>query len=848
MTADQWQQVKRLFHEALAHPAEGRRAWLAACAGSAEVAAEVERLVAAHLAAGSFIESPVIDLHAADASSQAARSGSWMGPYRLDALIGVGGMGEVYQATDSSLGRTVAIKLVGQDEAAAQERLRREARHASALNHPNICTIHHVGDHDGRPFIVMEFVEGRSLSETIPPGGLPVATATAYAGEILDALAHAHAHGLIHRDLKSANVMVKPDGRVKLLDFGLAKRVDAVRSTPPLHSLSPPDRTAMGGTLPYMAPEMLRGLPADARTDLWAFGVLFYEMVIGRLPFAGDTSVDVRSAILHRDPAPMPPTVPASVATVILRCLEKEPDNRYQDARRVKADLEAPVLGGSRAPATRSRRRAIGALALVAAVFLFAVALWAWQWGRPVASPHPAIHALAVLPLENVSGDPSEDYFADGVTEALITDLGRSPNLRVISRTTAMRYRGAQKSLADVARELHVDAIIEGAVLHDGDSVRVTARLFGSSDEQIWTATYERPAREVLVLQREIVRAIGDRVGASSIAQDGGRVPVRSVDPQVYEAYLKGRYYWNKRTRESLAIAVEQFRAATTADPTYAPAYVGLADCYNQLGTVMVAQAPPTKMRPLARAAAIAAIQIDPTLGEAHAALAYTEHYDWKWTEAETDFRRALGLSPNNALAHVWYANYLASRMRLDEAVAQVQRARQLDPLSMVVQTNVGWTMGYAGRTEEAIAAYREALALDPGYVQAHARLASTLLRLGRVDEAIAEHKAVVRLSNGSASTLLGTAILYAEVGRRQEAARLLTQILSAAPSQYFPPFALAQVYVGLGDVDRTFECLQRAYDERSNGMVYLNVDPMFAAVRGDPRYQDLLRRVGLTP
>ncbi len=851
MRPDQWELVKRLFHDALARPAEQRHGWLAqACDGDTEVAAEVERLVAAHLAAGSFIQTPVADLHG-DPRERArrARSGSWMGQYRLDALVGIGGMGEVYQALDSSLGRTVAIKIVGHDEAASHERLRREARHASGLNHPNICTIHHVADSDGQPFIVMEFVEGRSLGDTIPPRGLPIATAVTYADQILDALAHAHAHGLVHRDLKSANVMIRPDGRVKLLDFGLARRVEAAAATPGPLSAGSTDRSAMGGTLPYMAPEMLRGQPADARTDLWAFGVLLYEMVTGHLPFARRTDVDLSSAILNDPPASFPPNVPASLRALILCCLEKDPADRYQDAAQVKVDLRVVGETDDRRPG-RLRWRSAKALTLAATVLLAVAAISGWRWRQAAAAatPAPRIHALAVLPLENLSPDRSQDYFADGMTEELITELGRTPGLRVISRTTAMRYRGANKSLSEVAKELKVDGLVEGSVVHEGNTVRVAARLFDSSDEQLWTGTFERPFRDVLVLRRELVRAIVHRVGSTSATADDGSVPVRSVDPDVYEAYLKGRYYWNKRTPESLATAVEQFRAATAADPTYAPAYVGLADCYNQMGTVMVAQASPARMRPLAVAAAIAALQIDSTLGEAHAALAYTRHYDWQWEAAGNEFRRAIELSPNNALAHIWYANYLASLMRLDEAVAQVLTARQLDPLSMVVQTNVGWTMAYAGRSDQAIDAYRAALALDPDYVQAHSRLAAAYEHLGRFDAALAEEQTVVRLSKHSASSLLGLAIMYAQVGRRHEAEALLPELVGASRAQYLPPFGLAQVYVRLGDYDRTFECLERAYAERSNGMVYLNVDDVFAAVRSDPRYQSLLRRVGLVP
>ncbi|MGE5358523.1 MAG: protein kinase domain-containing protein [Bacteroidales bacterium] len=844
MTPQQWERVKRLFHEALGCPAHARADWLSAqCAAHPEVRAEVERLIAAHLAAGSFIETPVTDLHQEPRARRRGRSGSWMGQYRLDSLLGVGGMGEVYQAADIELGRTVAIKVVGHDEAAAHERLRREARHASHLNHPNICTIHHVGDHDGCPFIVMELVEGRPLSDSVVGSGLPLATAVAYARQVLDALAHAHGHGIIHRDLKSANVMVRPDGQVKLLDFGLARQLAPQGTTPAAVAASTIDRTTLGGTLPYMAPEMLRGQTADARTDLWAFGVLLYEMLTGRLPFVRETNDALTAAILNEPPAPLPASVPSAVSALVLRCLEKEPARRPADAASVKEELDRLVGHDAvRHRAFRSRAALWLAFALLAAI-----GIGGWQWNRDASAGPYRIRTLAVLPLENLSGDASQDYFADGVTEAMISDLGRTRGLRVISRTTAARYRGTHQSLGLAAKDLHVDAVVQGTVGRDRDRVRVTARLFGVGDQQLWAHTYEGPASEILVLQRDVVQGVLNTIGATTTIEEDRNPPlVRSLDARVYESYLKGRYYWNKRTRESLAVALANFRAATAADPTYAPAHVGIANCFNQLGTVMVGQASPVGTRPQAVAAAIAALQIDDSLGEAHAALAYTRHYDWQWPGAEREFRRALELSPNEPLIHAWYANYLMSLARFDEAIAHVQQARELDPLSLVVVTNVGWVLDWSGRSEDAIAVYREALALDTDYIQAHSRLAGAYASVSRFDLALAEQEIVVRLSGRTAPSKIGLGIAYADLGRRREAEMVLSEIVAASRTQYVPPWALAQLYLKVGNVGRCFECLQRAYEERSNGVAYLKVEPAFKAIWWDARYRELLRRVGL--
>ncbi len=840
MTPAQWEQVKRLFHEALDRPAHGRVEWLAEQGAGDDVCAEVERLLAAHVAAGSFIEKPAIDWHSPPDPPRGARIGTWLGKYRLDSLLGAGGMGEVYHAFDSDLGRSVAIKVVGRDEPAAHDRLRREACHASHLNHPNVCTIHHVGDDEGRPYVVMEFVEGRPLSELIARPGLSAATAVNYAVQILDALGHAHDHGVIHRDLKSANVIVRPNGHLKLLDFGLARQIDRLSIAPLPVSTAVGQLTAAGGTLPYIAPEILRGQPADARGDLWAFGVLLHEMVTGALPFAGETAYEIGSAILSDAPPQLPASVPAPLASCIARCLAKDREDRPRDAAEVRAQL---VAGTS----SRSMRR-LAAAAAIGLVSLAAVASATWPWRRADGPPAAAaIRSLAVLPFENLSGDPAQEYFADGVTESLIRELGNVGRLRVTPRTTAMRYRGTRKASSDVATELKVDAIMHGSVLREGDRVRIAATLLRGGSERLWTDTFDRPAREILALQRDIVRTAATRIALALTPQEDARLGrVRSVDPDVYEAYLKGRFYWNKRTQESLATAVEHFRAAIASDPTYAPAHVGLADCYNQLGTALVGSGSPARMRPQALAAAIAALQIDPMLAEAHAALAYARHYDWQWDAAGRSFQRALELDENNALVHLWYANYLASLRRLDEAVAHVERARELDPLSLVVQTNVGWTLSFAGRFDEAIAAYREALALDPDYIQANSRLASAYAETGQFDPAFASAEGVVRLTRRNPPSVIALANLNAVAGRRREAERLMRELVARARTEYVSPFALSQLYIRLGDVDRGFEGLERAYEERSNGMVYLAVEQVYVPVHSDPRFQDLLKRVGL--
>ena len=855
MTPERWQRVKELFHGALERSADERPAFLAeACGDDVEARAALERLLDAHAQAERFLETPAVG--AATEGQPPPLTGQVIGHYEIRARLGVGGMGEVYEAYDRRLKRLVAIKLVAGGDARAQARLWREAEHASGLNHPNICVIYEIGEAESLAYIVMERVEGRPLSDVIPDSGFPTGTALGYALEISSALAHAHAHGIVHRDLKSANVMVTPEGRMKVLDFGLARRLGdgPLGAGPETSSWTIPGTIA--GTLSYMAPEVLRGERADARSDVWALGVVLHEMLTGERPFAGQTPFELSSVILNGAPRALPARAPASLLAVVRRCLQKDPAARYSTAVELKAALEAARSGkqsirdrvAATLPTWRGRSWRVPAVAITALLLLAAVTIQP-GWKRLMRlSGSGGIRSLVVLPLANVSGDPAQDYLSDGLTEALIADLGTIGTLRVTSRTTAMSYRGTKKALPQIARELGVDAVVEGSVAREGNRLRITAELIeASSDRHLWAQTYEASLRDVLVIQRGAVREIAGELRAQLTPRDQARLTlVRTVDPEVYESYLKGRYYWNKRTEESLRTAIEHFEAAVRGDPTYAPAHAALADSYNQLGTVMLGSAPPSMMRPRAAEAAIRALQIDPELAEAHATLGYIKHYDWQWAEAERELRRALELNPSYSLAHIWYANFLVCRKRLDEAVAEVRKAEELDPLSMVVLTNVGWTLDLTGRLPEAVEEYRKALELDAGYVQAHWRLGDAYARLGRYDDAAREVERAVALTRRSPSSLARLAHVYARSGRRIESKALLDELLVLSARQYVSPQGISLVYLMLGDDRRGFEWLEKAYAERSNGIAYLAIDPDLVSWHGDPRFRDLLRRVGL--
>jgi len=846
MTPERWQRINDLFHASLGRRLEERAAFLdQACTDDADARRAVERLLDAHARAGTFLETPA----APEPDVRPLLTGRRFAHYELGQRVGVGGMGEVYRAIDGMLGREVAIKVVAGGEPVAQARLWREAEHASGLNHPNICTIHQVGEAEGLAYIVMEYVEGRPLADVIADGGLPSEAVLRYTGQVAAALAHAHDRGIAHRDLKSSNVMITADDRVKVLDFGLARRLgpgglDSVDTTSTVTG-------AIAGTLAYMAPEVLRGERGNARSDVWAFGVLLHEMLAGERPFEGQTPFELSSAILSQPPRRMPRNVSGALAVVARRCLEKEPANRYASGREVEAALEDVRAGraGARQALHLPGRRGfvLGGAAVLAAAFAGVVVRNRASWW-PRLGGGRAFRSLVVLPLTNVSGDPAHEYLSEGLTEGLIAELGKVRRLRVISRTTAMSYRGSGKTAPRIAEELGVDAVVEGSVVRTGDRVRVTVQLIdAAADAHVWAEAYEAGVRDILVLQRDVVRAVAGGVRAALTPQDQARLSlVRTVDPAVYESYLKGRYYWNQRTEESLRQAIEYFEAATSADPTFAPAWASLADCYNQLGTVLVGVAPPSVMRPRAAAAAIHALQIDPGLAEAHATLGYVKHYDWQWEEAERELRLAIEINPSYALARIWYANNLASRRRLKEAVTEARRAKELDPLSLVVTTNVGWTLSMAGAKEDAIVQYRRALELDPSYVQAHLRLGAAYSSLGRSGEAIAELETAARLTHRNPSSLAALAEAYARAGERRKAQELLREILSRAADGYVSPFRVAFVYSALGDRDSTFEWLEKAYAERSNGMAYLGVRDIDDPIRADPRYARLLRRVGL--
>jgi TolB-like protein/Tfp pilus assembly protein PilF len=838
-----WTRARDLFHAALELAPDDRAAFLeASCRGDQQLLEEVSTLLVSDEQAGTFIERPAATMLTGAATTPFAprfASGAAVGRFEILEFLGAGGISEVYRARDSRLGRTVALKFVTDPEdQEAGSRLLVEAQHASILNHPNICGVHEAEHDAALPFIVLELVEGPTLADVLKERRPSIREVLQWGKHIAAALDHAHRHGVIHRDLKTANVALSLDATVKVLDFGLSRQLmdtDGSAQSPTAILTN----ASVAGTLTHIAPEVLKGAPLDHRVDLWAFGVMLYQLTSGELPFKRASAFDTANAILEDTPDPLPATVPVGLRRLIERCLAKDPNLRFTTAAELREALDAVRLDRV-APWRR-----VGRQAMVAAL-ASALAIAGWFGWKQRSAPVTTTPMLAVLPFENSSGDTAQAFFADGVTEELITALGRIDGVRVIAAGTSMRYRNAARSMRDMARADGAARFLEGSIATDGEQVRLSARLVDAATGRVvWSEDYQRDARQVLTLHAAIAGGVAGAIRVELNAEDARRLAaVRAVDPEVYEAYLKGRFHWNQRTADSLRTAVRYFETAIALDPTYAPAHASLADCYNQLGTVIVAGGSPREWRPRAMEAAVKALQIDGELGEAHATVGYVRHYDWQWTEAENSFRRAIAFNPNYALGRIWYANLLCSLRRFDEAVAQVLIARDLDPLSLIVSTNVGWVFHRARRDEEAIAEYKRGLALDGTYLQAHMRLGDSYLAVGRFSDAIDEAETVARLSKGSLAEIMLLERNKFLGGRPNEFERRLEELIGA--KGYASPGAIANAFFALGRNDEGFEWLDRSYQERTNNIAYLAVEPIYDRVRDDPRFKRMLQGIGL--
>ncbi len=761
-----------------------------------------------------------------------------IGHYRIIDKIGAGGMGEVYLAEDTKLNRKVALKFLPLhlcQDPDCRTRFKREAQAAAKLNHPNIVTIYEVSEFNGRPFFAMEHVEGQSLRELIKAKDLPIERVMQLAIQICEGLHKAHQSGIVHRDVKPANILIDADGRAKILDFGLASVAGTDHLTKTGSTL---------GTIGYMSPEQAKGEEVDQRSDIFSLGGVLYEMITNKSPFKTDNDAATLRNITESEPEPLArykADVSAELQRIISKALQKDRALRYQHTDELSADLKSVWSTSETSAATRAlsrsnlSKRKWAYFAAGLAILAIALVLLKTYVLRPADEP---LDSLAVLPLQNLSGDPDQEYFADGMTDALTNALCKIGTLRVISHTSVMQYKGARKPLSEIARELQVAVVVEGSVLRSGQRVRINARLINAGKErQMWAESYERDLSDVLTLQSEMARTIAGEVQAKLTPEDQSRLAsAASVIPEAYDAYLLGRHYG---TELDFRKALEHFHRAVQIDPKFALGYAGLAGCYTAMALYM--ELSPDEAAPDALDAAAKAVQLDDKLAEAHAALSYAKLlFAWDWSGAERELLRALELNPNSPDVIDQHRMFLVTTGRAAEAVPVAIRSAQVQPGGTVF---LGWTYFYARRYDDAIAQLKKELKVDPNPANSRIWLATAYAFKGMHEEALAECDHLQGMHGGFDMNL---GYIYAVAGRRDKSLLILDRLRELGTREYVDPYSFASIYAGLGDKDQTIAWLRKGLEVRSINMVFLKIEPFFDSLRSDPRFRELLKKVGL--
>ena len=756
--------------------------------------------------------------HQDDDSTQthtALSNGTEIGHYRIIEKIGAGGMGDVYLAEDTTLNRRVALKFLSLQLIADEEykaRFKREAQAAAVLSHPNIVTIHEVSEYNGRPFSVLEHIEGRSLSDLCKDEKLSVDKVIELAIQICQGLSKAHQAKITHRDIKPSNIVIDADDRPKLLDFGLASIQGSEQITKTGWAM---------GTVGYMSPEQLRGEQADHRSDIFSVGAVLYEMLTASKPFSRNSEAATLQAVLNETPDPVSrfrTDVPSGLQRVIDMALEKNREKRYQSIDDLLGDLKA-ISEGSK-PIVSGGRGSV-------------------SFARP---------SIAVMPFANLSADPEQEYFCDGMAEEIINSLTHVEGLRVVARTSSFAFKGKNEDTREIGRKLMVETLLEGSVRKAGNRLRITAQLISAADGyHLWSERFDRQSKDIFEIQDEISLAIVDNLKVKLLGEEKAKLAKRPmIDHEVYNLYLKGRYYLSSRTEGGSHKSLDYFLQTLAKDPTNALAHAGIADCYNMFG--YWGYLPPREAFPRAKAAAEKALAIDDTLAEAHTSLAHVRHwYDWDWPEARKQYETAIELNPNYATAHQWYAEYFSTLGKHEEGMEEAERSRELDPLSPIVGTQLAGVCYVARKYDLAVEEFTRVLEMDRDFVYAHFLLSWVYVQLSRYDEAIAEVQKAIDLTGGGTTMMVSTlGYFYALSGREAKAREILNEIVRPSEAAFVPADSIALVHTGLGQMDEAFEWLDKAFEQRSHWLVWLKVLPIFDGMRSDDRFNLMLKKMKL--
>lgn len=830
-------------------------------------------------------------------NQQELKAGQELGHYKVLSTLGKGGMGEVYLAQDTKLDRKVALKILPAQAAFTRDRMERfvrEAKAAATLNHPNIAHIYEVGEHDGVNFFAMEFIDGITLREKIYREPTDLSKLLRILQHVAEGLSKAHAVGIVHRDLKPDNIMITSDGHAKILDFGLAKLIEQtmpgaqsaeeLSALPTAMLLQSSQPGTVIGTVGYMSPEQAQGRvnEIDHRSDIFSFGCILYEAVTREKAFGGKDAIDTLNKIIRNPPTPISeflPEAPDHLQRIVRRCLAKDADERYQSikdvaielrelrhelgshgsgqaAPRIPTDptaddsnrneaiaLEAP---SSRVSYTVSAIKHRGVIAVILVLIAAAVGLLLF---RSTQTSEVAIQSIAVLPFQNRSTEPDTEYLSDGLAESLIYRLSQLPNLNVSPTSTVFTYKNKEIDPIEVGNQLGVNAVLSGRIVQRGDNLTISAELVDvRNNKLLWGQQYDRAMSDLLATQREIAREIVENLRLKVSPQEKGLSKTYTESNAAYQLYLKGRFYWNKRTNESMHKSLEYYKQAIDADPGFALAYSGLADTYNLISAPEAGggDESPNEVLPKAKAAALKALEIDPSLAEAHVSLAHPlYYYDRDFEGAEREFKRAIELNPRYPIAHQWYAVYLLGLGRFDEALAEMRRAQELDPLSMSINVWVGWILSFVGQHDQALDQLLKTKEMDPSFLLTRHRLALVYADRKMFDKALAEANELTRISDGRLGTLT-LAYVYAKAGMRREALGQINALIEMSKRRFVSSAAIGMVYAMLGDKDAAFKWLERANEEHDLLVIRVKYDPRFEILRGDPRLDDLVKKLRL--